>query len=156
MNTIRLAIASLWRMKRRTMTSVWLRARMVNSRSTGSGLAPGCGPDGTLVRVGLSFASVRRLVITNPRVEYAVHQVGDQVEDDDDHGGDEKPGRHRVCVAVADTGEEEVPHPMPLENGLGQDGAAEDSGQVERHHGCQRDERRPQRVPDHNTPTGQA
>src|SRR4051794_1630616 len=120
MNTIRLATASLWCRNRRTMTSVWLRARTVNSRSAGTAVpAPGCGPEGTLVSVGASFASVCLLVIADPRVEYAVEQIGDQVEDDDDHGGDEQPAGDCIGVVVADRRQQEVTHAVPLEHGFG-------------------------------------
>src|SRR5436190_19616792 len=141
MKTIRLATASLWCRKRRTMTSVWLRARTVNSRSGAAATpAPGCGPEGTLVSVGASFASVGgRLVIANPRVEYAVQQVGDQVEDDDDQSRDKQPTGDRISIVVADRSQQEIAHAVPLEDRLRDDGATQDGGEVERHDRCQRD-----------------
>src|SRR3954470_22944193 len=101
---MRLATASrCWR-NRRTTIWVWLRDWTVNSRSTtGLGWAPVDGA-GSVTPWALSVIpdswSARRSAIPDPRVEHAVEQVGDEVEDDDHHAADHQPGQHDVGVVV--------------------------------------------------------
>ena len=49
-----------------------------------------------------------------------------------------------------------VAHALPAEDVLGDDRAAEDAGEVERHQGGDRDERVAERVPDHDAALGEA
>ena len=73
-----------------------------------------------------------RSVIAHTRVEQAVRDVGDQVEDDDHHGGDHQERHHRIRVVAEERVDEVEPHPVEREDGLGDDGAAERCAEVER------------------------
>src|ERR1700729_2829232 len=66
--------------------------------------------------------------ITDPRIEYAVQHVGDQVEEDDDRGRDHEPGLDDVDVRAHRAGQpgvEELAEALPAEDDLGDQGAAD-------------------------------
>src|SRR4051794_22479958 len=94
--TIRLATAKRWRRNRRTTMRHWLRASTLKSLSVCLGPG-GCVDDGTSVSplgeprpsaviVGKCSANA------DPRIEDAVEDVGDQVEQDHDDGRRHEPG----------------------------------------------------------------
>src|SRR4051794_6320807 len=84
------------RMKRRNACRSWLRSLTVNSRSMEAGGSDGSGAPAVVMEVA------RISLIADPRVENAVQQVGDEVEQDDDGGGDQEPAHHGVGVLVPD------------------------------------------------------
>src|SRR5690349_17146441 len=95
-NTTRLTIAARWRRKRRSTSCVWLRCLTVNSCSVPLSWVPDPG------------ASVS--VIADPRVEYGVEEIGDEVEPDDDDGGEQQPRHGPVDVDGRGRLDEHLPH----------------------------------------------
>src|SRR4051794_7097765 len=121
MNTIRLIMASRCCRKRLKTSWAWLRSLTVNSRSgTVSGFVATSRRESAPVG---SSSVVDSSGIADPRVEQAVEQVGDEVEQDDERGSDEQPRLHGVDVALLDRGQQERAGALPLEHGLGHHGA---------------------------------
>src|SRR6056297_4061961 len=89
-------------------------------------------------------------VIADPRVEKAIEDIGDQVEEDDQHGEDEGQRHHHRQVIREQRGDEQLADAVHLEHVLGDDGAAEDRRHVERDHGDHRDHRVAQHVDRHH------
>src|SRR5260370_40963436 len=77
-------------------------------------------------------------------VEDRVEDVGDQVEEDDEHGKDEEHGRHDRRVAVPDGRHEQLADAGDAEDLLGHDSAAEDRRDPERDERDHRDEAVPE------------
>src|SRR3954464_5073190 len=103
-----LIVASRCLRKRRSAIRHWLRSLTVNSRSTGvRGAAP---PFSAPVSVTSWTSSM-----ADPRVEHAVQDVGEQIEEDDDRCCDQQPSQHQVEVEVAQGIHEQIPHTVPLE-----------------------------------------
>src|SRR5207302_2106151 len=130
-------IARRWRKNLRRAYDHWLRvltsmpsaAATFTSAATASGMpfpstSAGGGPSSTGVVVGS--------VIANPRVEEAVQDVGQEVEDDHRDRDDHDVGHHRVDVIRLQARDEEVPHSVERENRLGDDRAAEQRAELER------------------------
>src|SRR5947208_8106187 len=152
-STTRLTTARRCCRNRRSTSWDWLRSATVNSRSTWS--ADGVttwvevtGPPAPLA----SWSGSTESGIADPRVEYAVEQVGDQVQDDDEGRGDQQPGFERVDVVAPDGIEQERARALPLEHGLGDHRSTEDRADVQRGDRGQRDERVAQRVPSRDGP----
>src|SRR5438270_8700932 len=150
-------IASRWRKNLRRAYDHWLRvltsmpsaAATFTSAATASGMpfpstSAGGGPSSTGVVVGS--------VIANPRVEEAVQDVGQEVEDDHGDRDDHDVGHHRVDVARLQTGDEEVPHSVERENRLGDDRSAEQRAELERRDGHDGNERISDDVPEDHQP----
>src|SRR3954447_837493 len=129
------AIPTLLCRKRRMICCRWLRALTPNSRSTPP--LP-CGVPGTAGSTPPVLSGVAWVVAMNsfflesygsgepdPRVEDRVEEVGDQVEQDDEGRADHQPAEHHVRVVVLDAVLDQVlAHPVPDEDGLGDDRAA--------------------------------
>src|SRR5207244_2915768 len=94
------------------------------SASTGSG----CVAAGTR-----SISSWSR--ISDPRVQYGVHDVSHQVEDDHEEDRDHHPGQDLLVVAAEQRVDEEPAHARVFEDGLGDDQAARDGPHVDGHLG---------------------
>src|SRR4051795_12094853 len=71
-------------------------------------------------------------VISDARIEIAVDDVGDQVEDDDDRRRHDQICHHRVDVELAELVDEVVTDAVEAEHGLGDDRAAEHRAEIER------------------------
>ena len=69
---------------------------------------------------------------------------------------DQEEGHHRVRIAVQQAGLEQPAHRVPLEDGLGDHGAAEQAADVEGDDGGERDERVAEGVPHDDRPLGEA
>src|SRR5262245_61805141 len=134
--TTRLATASRCARKRRITIWVWVRAAIVNSRSTGTEgsvwtappPAPGTGePAGGTSRGSASLERLCGLVsaIADPRVEEGIQDIGGQVEQHDDDARHHQPCQHHVDVHLEDALYQQGAHPLPGEHRLGQDRAAE-------------------------------
>ena len=79
-----------------------------------------------------------------------------QVEEDDEGGRDQQVGQHDVDVEGGDAGDVPLAEPLPPEDDLGDDGAAEHGGEVERDDGRDRDERVAQHVADEHPAPAQS
>src|SRR4051794_22104119 len=97
---------TLFRRKRRTICSRWLRALTVNSRSPRTGptgpssAGRGCADADCVVVMGASLAAGSTQ--PDPWVEDGVEQIGHQVEQDDEERAHHQPAQHDVDVVVAD------------------------------------------------------
>src|SRR5579862_9949972 len=140
-------IASRCRRKRRRAYDHWLRATSSSpsaaaapaSVSSGGGATspPGeVGPIGVSTRTGTLGS-----VIADPRVEEAVEDVGDQVEDHDRRGDDDQIAHDRVDVELLKLEDEVVAHPVEREDRLGDDRAREQEPELQRRHRDDRDQR---------------
>src|SRR4051794_31833673 len=76
-------IASLWCRNRRRMVFHCALASTVNSRSS-----PGFGCGSTGASVSSASSRLITSAIANPRIKVGVDDVGNQIEQDDEHGGD--------------------------------------------------------------------
>src|SRR5919201_3067147 len=131
-NTMRLAMASLWRLNLRhaswrvVSTRSWIIAGSAptseSSVSTGSGWVAA----GTR-----SISSWSR--IADPRIKDGVQDVGHQVEDDHEEDGDHHPGQELLVQASQQGVHEVTTHPRVFEDGLGDDQSAGDGADVDRH-----------------------
>src|SRR5690242_16325341 len=100
--TISPVIASRCRRKRVRAYDHWLRAFISRPASTVESTMPlwrGGSTSLTCAMCGFSTPSGCS-VITNPRIEIAVENVGDQVEEDDDRRRDDEIGHHGVYVEL--------------------------------------------------------
>src|ERR1700722_13922405 len=86
--------------------------------------------------------------IADPRVEHAVEDVGQQVEEDDEGGRDHQVGQHDVDVEGGDAGDVPRPEALQAEDELDEDGAAEHGGEVQCDDGGDGDQRVAQDVAD--------
>src|SRR4051812_30932717 len=109
-STISPATASLWRRKRRHAS------------------APG-----ETLRRGAAAAAVSALAVADARVEPAIEQVGDQVEEDHEAGKDEGHGHHHRRVVAQDRVDQKRADARHAKDLLGDDGAAEDLRHRQRH-----------------------
>src|SRR3954454_18573416 len=116
--TTRLIMAARCRRKRRRTSWVWLRCRTVNSCSSRGSWVP--------AEPGASMS-----VIADPRVEHGVEEVGDEVEPDDDDGGQQQPRHGPVDVDGRGRLDEHLAHTVPLEDRLRDHGSTEDDRDVE-------------------------
>src|SRR2546430_2553380 len=66
----------------------------------------------------------RSSCIANPRVQHRVHDVGHEVEQDHEEDRDHQPGENLGIVPVPHGGDEEITHPLVLEDRLRDDQAA--------------------------------
>src|SRR5437588_7595071 len=93
-NTIRLIMASRWRRKRLNTTTLCRRALVASKpdevRSTESVAAS----DASAATVTMG------LVKANPRVQERVDDIRDQVEQNDEGGGDHQPAEHHPGLDV--------------------------------------------------------
>src|SRR5437763_16789354 len=94
-NTTRLTAAARCLKKRRIASCHWLRSLTVNSRSIRSPGLSGA-PTGCSSTDDSWISSM-----ADPRVQDAVQDVGDQVEQDHDGGRDDQPTEHHVEVDTA-------------------------------------------------------
>src|SRR5438309_1474866 len=122
-------MASRCRKNRPRMIDDWDRALASNSWRTEAAAEP---PSTAVVWVALAKA--------NPRVEKAVEQVGNQVEDDNNRRGDREPAHQGRGVVVADGLDQHGAHAVPAEHPLGDDRATDDGADVQREQGADRDE----------------
>src|SRR3954453_10328167 len=95
-------------------------------------------------------------VITDARVEVPVQDVGDQVERDDDRRRHEQVRHHGVHVELSELLDEVVTDPVEREHRLRDDRAAEQSAEVERRDGDDRDQRVAENVAHDHAPLGQS
>src|SRR5256885_15185454 len=140
--TTRLTMAARCRRKRRSTSWVWVRCLTVNSCSAGGSCVP-------------ADPAASMSVITDPRVEYGVEEIGEEVETDDDDGGEQQPRHGPVDIDGRGRLDEHLPHAVPLEDRLRDHCAAQNDRDVERGDGRQRDEGGAQRVPHHDRAAAQ-
>src|SRR5437870_1747231 len=128
--TMRLAMASLWRLNRRYASCRVLRTRSWTVSGTTSRAIASASTGSGWVAAGIrSISSWSR--IADPRVEDGVQDVGHQVEDDHEEHRDHHP-RQDLLVVPSEQGVHEVPaHPGVLEDGLGDDQAPGDGPHVD-------------------------
>src|SRR6476660_1907152 len=86
-------------------------------------------------------------VISHPRIEVAVGDVGDEIEEDHYRRGDHQPGHDRIWITGVQRPDEVEAHPVQREHGLGHDRAAEERTEVEGDERDERNERVPKSVP---------
>src|SRR5690606_6774862 len=112
--TTRLPTASRWRKNRPSTNRSWLRSLVrISSESYR--------PPGAATAVSSSL-------ITDPRVQHGVEEIGDEVAEDH-HGAEHQDDRHdRERLAVSHRLQEEEAHAPPAENGLGDHRAADRRG----------------------------
>src|SRR5437588_10105444 len=133
---IRLPSASRWRMKRRRAYAHWLRAwtsrpywYVSSLGSPGSdGWTETSAPGGATARVG---SWTLRSVIPDPRVEDAVQDVGDEIEEDHHRRHDHQPGHHGIRIARLERVDEVEAHPVEREERLGDNRAREKCAEVD-------------------------
>src|SRR5450631_4090948 len=140
-NRIRLSMAILCARNRRAAIRHGLRTCTEPTGSLGSilstsvaGAAPSPCRDvsGSIMRTGMSRGA---LLIADPRVEYAVKKVSDQVEKDDRTSSDQQPCEHHVGVIVIQARlEQEVAHASPLVDVFGNDRTAKNGTDIEGGH----------------------
>src|SRR5947207_948127 len=143
--------ASRCRMKRRRAYAHWLRASTSRPysyvSSVGSAGSPGCAeisaPGGATASVG---SRTLRSVIADPRIEDAVEDVCDQVEEDHHRRDDHQPRHHRIRVARRERVDEVEAHAVEREDRLRDDRPGEESAEIDRHHRQERDQRVAKRV----------
>src|SRR5580698_1500866 len=148
-NTAMLIRAIRWWMNRSRIMRAWLRASMVMPWAAMLASGRTCGPGGTdgavVARSWMSSG------IPDPWVKERVHDVRENVEDNDSPSGHDQPALDDVDVR-ADPGPsgqrvvEQGSHPVPAVDDLGNHHAAEQAGEVERYHGGDRDQGIAQRV----------
>src|SRR5690606_12403590 len=90
-------------------------------------------------------------VIADPRIENAVEDVGDQIEQHDEYREYERKRLHHRYVVGVDRRDQQLSKPVHLENLLGDDGAAEDGWHAQCDHRDDRDERVAQHVDQDNS-----
>src|SRR6266540_2840552 len=105
------AIASLWCRNLRRTSLPWLR---------GSGSASG-GSVPSAVAVSLAAMREFKSANANPRVQDAVHQVGDQVGDNHAGGDHDKPAHHHLSIVLRHRFDQQRAHTVPVEDGFGDD-----------------------------------
>src|SRR5262249_43509955 len=71
-------------------------------------------------------------LITDPRVQDGVEQVGHDVADDHDEACDQQPAHDDEAILAEDRIDDYGAHPPPLENVLGDDGTTESAGDGQR------------------------
>src|SRR5512145_2300636 len=79
-------------------------------------------------------------------IEEAIDHVDQEVEDDEEHGGEEHHGLHDRVVAAVDRLDRQSPDPRPREDGLGDDGTAEQGAELQPGDGQDGDGRVPEGV----------
>src|SRR6476646_1059993 len=113
-NTARLTIASRWRRKR--LSTSWPCVRVLVASNS-------CESDcGALFTTPPSDAKLM-LAKANPRVEDAVHDVGDQVEQHDPRRGDPEPAHQHGRGELPHGAHEQRAHARPAQHRLGDDRA---------------------------------
>src|SRR3954471_2382651 len=131
------AMASLWCRNFRSTSLPWVRG----SGSASGGRAP------SLVAVSLARREFKS-ANANPRVQDAVHQVGDQVGDDHAGGDDHEPAHHHLGVVLVDGFHQQRAHTVPVEHRFGDDRAGEDRPEVHREQRGHGDQGVAERVPE--------
>src|SRR5215208_7718839 len=81
-------------------------------------------------RLSISRSAIRPLV-AHAWVEECVQDVHQEVHEDDGQRRDQHGALHDRQVALLDRVEGEAPDPRDVEDGLGQDGTAEEDAEVE-------------------------
>src|SRR5829696_4501501 len=71
----------------------------------------------------------RHSSVTDPRVEYAVHDIGDQVAEHDEHGSEQEDTHQDGIITHGESVEKEAAHARPGIDGLNQ----YCSSKIERH-----------------------
>src|SRR5690606_14307947 len=69
-------------------------------------------------------------VVPYPRVEHAVHDVGDEIEEDDERGEYESEGLDHRDIVVSNRCDQESADPVDPEDLFGDDGSREDPGNL--------------------------
>src|SRR5438093_1755150 len=146
-STMRLAMASLWRLNRRSASCRVERMRSWRANGRTSGAETSGSTGSGWVAAGIrSISSWSR--IADPRVKDGVHDIGHQVEDDHEEHCDHHP-RQDLLVVPSEQGVHEIPaHPGVLEDGLGDDQAPGDGPYVDGNLGGQGDQGVAHGVPD--------
>src|SRR5215218_210937 len=85
-----------------------------------------------------SVTSRRAKLVPHARVEERVDDVDDQVQEDDEEGAHEHGALHRGQVALLDGVEGQSPDAGDVEDGLGEDRAAQQDAEVEAEDGDDR------------------
>src|SRR5205814_10429747 len=137
--------ASRWRKKRMRAYDHWLRTLSSSPAAWVSSTAPTT-EFGAMFSPSSPWAEGKResslgargpwggllaSVIADARVEEAVRDVGDQVEDDNCDRRDQQVGHHRVEIEVVETLDEEEADAVEREHGLRDDRAAQQRAEVE-------------------------
>src|SRR5215217_4316785 len=94
--------------------------------------------------------------VAHARVEECVQDVHDQVGEYDSRRCDQHGALHDRQVALLDRVEGEAPDSRDVEDGLSQDGTADQDAEVEAEDGDDRRDRRAQPVAEHHAPLAEA
>src|ERR1700686_2151636 len=128
-----------WFMNRRAVSSRKLNC-LTPTESTSSTPAPV--PTG----ISVSLPSWRLSSIGDPRVDVRVGDVGQQVEQNDQDGGNRQDAHQEGVVERLQCLEKQLAHPGPAENRLGDHRAREEQGQLNPDVGHNREQRVSQRM----------
>src|SRR6266568_1476241 len=131
--------ARRWRKKRMRAYDHWLRtlnwspaSKVVSRPAMGASASPSIVAVTGVTSLASPGCETVGSVIADARVEEAVGDVRDQVEDDDDDRRHEEGGHHRVEIQVVEALHEEVADAVEREDGLRDDRAPEQAADVER------------------------
>src|SRR5688572_5455688 len=172
MRMMRLVTASLCRKKRMRAYAHWLRASSstpcsyvrsmlglpTTDGSSGSATLPVASPAlpgrATLAddmwsssRSSGSMSAGRRVsVIAHSRIEHAIEDVRDEIEDDEHRRRDHQPCHDRVRIGAAERADEVEAHAVEREHRLRDDRATDEGAEVQGDHRHERHERVAERV----------
>src|SRR5215468_11237778 len=93
-----------------------------------------------------SASEAATLRVPDPRVEPAIEQIHEQVRQHENERGHEHGRLHERIVPLEDGRHGKAPDTRPREDGLRDDGAAQEGPQLEAYDGDDGDERVPERV----------
>src|SRR5215217_4384999 len=95
-------------------------------------------------RLSISRSAISAPLVADARVEECVQDVHEQVHHDDGERRDQHGPLHDRQVALLDRVEGQAPDPRDVEDGLREDGAAEQDAEIEAEDGDDRGDRRAQ------------
>src|SRR6266581_2727361 len=116
------------RKNRVSTIDVWLRSLTVNSRSTlpgGGGAMPTADEPAAAASDSAALGRLVVSLITDPRVQHGVEQVGNDVSQDHDQADHQQPAHDHVPITIIDRVDDQCAHAAPLEHTLGDDRATE-------------------------------
>src|SRR6266566_2990654 len=122
--TNKLIMARRWRRNRRMITVLWRRAFVASKVEADNSW--------TELADASAATSTMGLVKANPRVEVGVHDVRDEVEQDDENRGYHQPAEHHPRLDLGHGVDDQRPHALPIEHPLGDDRAGEHHADVQR------------------------